>query len=103
MKTLSNFGRAGGTPLFTRGQADAQPLGERLQTYPPDAPQARMHTCPAPPISPEQRSAGPADRKACRNMIHSHCETCADDDSHGLSGCPAAMNLSQEMTFYCPR
>src|SRR5690606_2541935 len=38
-----------------------------FQTYAPDAPQARMYTCPTPPISPEQCSAGPADSTAYRN------------------------------------
>ena len=76
-----------------------------FQTYAPDAPQARMYTCPTPPISPEQCSAGPADSTAYRNMIHSHCETYAYayDDGYGLSSCPAATNLKYEVTFYCPR
>jgi len=73
-------------------------------TYPPDAPQARMYACPTPPISPEQCSAGPADRTAYRNMIHSHCATYAYpyDDGFGLASCPAATNLRYEVTFYCP-
>ncbi len=76
-----------------------------FQTYPPDSPQAQMYACPTPPISPEQCMAGPADRTDYRNMIHSHCETYAYpyDDGVGLSSCPAATNLSYEVTFYCPQ
>lgn len=76
-----------------------------FQTYAPDSPQAQMYSCPTPPISPEQCSAGPADSTRYRNMIHSHCETYAYpyDDGYGLSSCPAATNLSYEVTFYCPQ
>lgn len=73
--------------------------------YNPADPQAQMYTCPTPPISPEQCMAGPADRTKYRNMVHSHCDTYAYayDDGVGLSSCPAATNLSYEVTFYCPR
>ncbi len=74
-------------------------------TYTPDSPQAQMYACPTPPISPEQCMAGPADSTDYRNMIHSHCETYAYpyDDGVGLSSCPAATNVTYEVTFYCPQ
>ena len=76
-----------------------------FQTYATDSPQARMYACPTPPISPEQCMAGPADSTNYRNLIHSHCDTYAYpyDDGVGLSSCPAATNLSYEVTFYCPQ
>ncbi|WP_094708017.1 carbohydrate-binding protein [Hahella sp. CCB-MM4] len=76
-----------------------------FQTYHPADPQAQMYTCPTPPISSDQCRSGPADRTAYRDMIHSHCETYAYayDDGYGLSSCPAATNLSYEVTFYCPQ
>lgn len=72
--------------------------------YNPAAPEAQWYTCPTPPISPEQCMAGPADRTQYRNMVHSHCPVYAYayDDGYGLSSCPAATNLSYEVTFYCP-
>lgn len=75
-----------------------------FQTYPADAAQARMYTCPTPPISPDQCSSGPAASTKYHNMVHSHCPTYTYpyDDGYGLNSCPAATNLSYEVTFYCP-
>lgn len=76
-----------------------------FQTYPVDSPQARMYACPTPPISPEQCMAGPADRTDYKNAVHAHCETYTYpyDDGVGLSSCPAATDLTYEVTFYCPQ
>jgi hypothetical protein len=75
-----------------------------FQTFAPNAPQAQMYSCPTPPVTPQQCSAGPANRTTYRNMIHSHCATYAYpyDDGFGLATCPAATNLSYEVTFFCP-
>ncbi|RYZ96573.1 MAG: carbohydrate-binding protein [Moraxellaceae bacterium] len=74
-------------------------------TYPADSAQAQMYACPTPPISPDQCSAGPAARTKFHDMVHTHCATYTYpyDDGVGLSSCPAATNLSYEVTFYCPQ
>ncbi len=76
-----------------------------FQTYNPTDDQAVMYACPTPPISSDQCSSGPADSTQYRDMVHSHCETYAYayDDGYGLSNCPAATDLSYEVTFYCPQ
>lgn len=74
-------------------------------TYTPDAPEAQMYTCPTPPISEPVCRAGPAERSAYRDYIHSVCPTYAYayDDGFGLSSCPASTLTSYEVTFYCPQ
>lgn len=74
-------------------------------TYPADSPQAKMYSCPTPPVSPEQCSAGPASKTKFHNMVHQHCATYTYpyDDGIGLSSCPAATDVSYEVTFYCPQ
>ncbi len=75
-----------------------------FQTYTPDAAQAKMYACPTPPVSPADCSAGPASKTKYHNMVHQHCAvyTYPYDDGVGLASCPAATNLSYEVTFYCP-
>lgn len=74
-------------------------------TYPADSAQAKMYSCPTPPVSPDQCSAGPASKTKYHNMVHQHCATYTYpyDDGVGLSSCPAATDLSYEVTFYCPQ
>lgn len=73
--------------------------------YLPQAPEAQWYACPTPPISPDQCMEGPSDRTKYKAMVHSFCQTYtyAYDDGVGLSSCPAATNLSYEVTFYCPQ
>lgn len=73
--------------------------------YLPQSPEAQWYACPTPPISPEQCMAGPSDRTRYKAMVHSFCPTYtyAYDDGVGLSSCPAATNLTYEVTFYCPQ
>jgi hypothetical protein len=72
--------------------------------YTPAAPEAQWYTCPTPPISPTQCSAGPANSTQFRNYVHSVCPTYAYayDDGFGLSTCPASTLTTYEVTFGCP-
>ncbi len=74
-------------------------------TYPADSAQAKMYSCPTPPVSPDQCSAGPASKTKFHNMVHQHCATYTYpyDDGVGLSSCPSATDVSYEVTFYCPQ
>jgi len=75
-------------------------------TYPPADAHAQWYSCPTPPITPAQCSAGPANSTAYRNVIHSKCTNTyayAYDDTFGLGTCPAAANMTYEVTFYCPQ
>jgi hypothetical protein len=75
-------------------------------TYPPQDPHAQWYSCPTPPITPQQCSAGPANSTKYRNVIHSKCTNTyayAYDDTFGLATCPAATNMTYEVTFYCPQ
>jgi Thaumatin family len=75
-------------------------------TYPPSDAHAEWYACPTPPITPAQCSAGPASTTAYRNVIHSKCTNTyayAYDDTFGLATCPAAANMTYEVTFFCPQ
>lgn len=74
-------------------------------TYLADSPQAKMYSCPTPPVSSPDCSAGPASKTKYHNMVHSHCATYTYpyDDGIGLSSCPSSSDVSYEVTFYCPQ
>jgi chitodextrinase len=77
-----------------------------FQTFPPQDVHAQWYACPTPPITPQQCSAGPANSTAYRNVIHSKCTNTyayAYDDTFGLATCPAATNMTYEVTFFCPQ
>jgi beta-glucanase (GH16 family) len=91
---------------LTSGQWQAIPKPPFTGTsYQPADPQAQMYTCPTPPITPAQCSAGPAASTNYTKYIHSVCSSYAYayDDTFGLASCPAAANLQYEVTFYCPQ
>src|SRR6185436_17488238 len=70
-------------------------------TYPPSDPHAQWYSCPTPPITPEQCSAGPANSTKYRNVIHTKCTNTYAypyDDTFGLGTCPAAANMTYEVT-----
>jgi hypothetical protein len=91
---------------LTSGQWQAIPKPPFTGTFyqPADA-QAQMYTCPSPPVTPAQCSAGPAATTNYTKYIHSVCSSYAYayDDTFGLASCPAAANLQYEVTFYCPQ
>ncbi len=75
-------------------------------TFAPTDPQARMYACPTPPVSVEQCRTGPVINTDFVNLIHNRCNNTyayAYDDVAGLSRCPAATNVSYEVTFFCPQ